>query len=301
MIPEHGCCPICSSTRVHFVPFQYLHNERRLAGKKCMRCGIIFISPQPTAEELRDLYSREYFEGGDFRCGHEGEYCNPETLEHLASPELLQRILSRVRGKRFLEVGCAGGALLNAARDLGFQVQGVELSEVASAMAREKFGVPVFTGTIESAEFPDASFDVAYLGDVIEHLPDPVESMKELHRILDVGGLLVLALPTQTNTLFSRIGFGAYTLAGRTATVALPPYHLFEYRPGSLKFLLLHSGFQIETVRQGIIPPQRINLRGPWSQRAGKQIFHYPNWVLTTVCGICGDRLEVFARKVEGN
>lgn len=288
-------CPICSSSSVREKPFKYIFHGSELRGWSCTRCGIIFLHPQPTAEELKQLYSSEYFEGGDFRCGHEGGYSDPATLERMAEPGLLIEIKAMTAGRRFLEIGCAGGAFLNAARKLGFQPQGVELSEDACRIARETFGLQVFAGELVDARFPDASFDVVFMGDVIEHLPNPIATLREVNRILDRKGMLVMGLPSQTNSLFSRIGFFVYGIAGKSATVALPPYHLFEYRPRSLRFLLRMCGFEISRLDQGIIPPDQINLRGPAVQRFGKKVLQYPNFVLTRIFGVCGDRITVFA------
>jgi SAM-dependent methyltransferase len=288
-------CPICSSSSVREKPFKYIFHGSELRGWSCTRCGIIFLHPLPKAEELKQLYSAEYFERGDFRCGHEEGYSAPATLERMADPGLLIEIKAMTTGRRFLEIGCAGGAFLNAARKLGFQVQGVELSEDACRIAEETFGLQVFAGELVDARFPDGSFDVVYMGDVIEHLPDPIATLREVNRILDQKGMLVMALPSQTNSLYSRIGFFVYGILGESATVALPPYHLFEYRPRSLRFVLRLCGFEISRLDQGIIPPNQINLRGPAVQRLGKKVLQYPNFVLTRILGVCGDRITVFA------
>ncbi|HEX9006884.1 MAG TPA: class I SAM-dependent methyltransferase [Bacteroidota bacterium] len=290
-------CPLCGSTSIREKPFKYVFLNRDLWAKECGRCGIIFIHPQPTPEELRNLYAAQYFEGGDFRCGHEGSYCDPSTLEHLSDQKFFLQIKALKPGGRLLEIGCAGGATLSVARELGFSVQGVEISEDASRIAREKYGLPVFTGDIIEARFPPESFDVIFMGDVIEHLPDPVTTLRELFRIMADGGLLVMALPSQTNTLSSRLGFLVYGALGRSATVALPPYHLFEYRPGSLCYLLRQCGFRIDRLDQGIIPPHQISLRGPAIQRIGKKLLQYPNWMLTQLFHVYGDRITVYATK----
>ena len=288
-------CPICSSSSIRQKPFKYLFHGSELRGWNCARCGIIFIHPQPSTEELKRLYAAEYFEGGDFRCGHEEAYSDPATLKRIADPELLIEIKALTVGRRFLEIGCAGGAFLDAARKVGFQVQGVELSEDACRFARETFGLQVFAGELADAHFPEGSFDVVFMGDVIEHLADPVAVLREINRVLGKQGMLVMALPSQTNSLFSRLGFSVFELVGRSATVSLPPYHLFEYRPRSLQYVLRMCGFEISRLRQGIIPPSRVNLRGPVIQRFGKKLLQYPNFVLTHLFGVCGDRITVFA------
>lgn len=289
-------CHVCTSTRLREVPFGYMYHDRWLGGVECRTCGIIFIHPQPTPEELQEMYSKEYFES-DFRCGHAGSYFDEETLGRLGDKALLDRIRKVKPAGRFLEVGCAGGAFLNAAREAGYEVNGVEFSDDASRFARERFGLDITTGDVITAKFPADSFDIIFMGDVLEHLSHPVATVRELHRIMMPGGLLVVACPMQTNTVFSRGGFMLYRLFGKRATVHLPPYHVFEYRESSMKFLLERFGFSIHSLRQGIVSPGEIALRGSGVQNLGKKLFQYPNALLTSVFGVCGDRVEAFALK----
>lgn len=289
-------CPICASQNIAEKPFGYAFNGKWLGAFECAECEIIFIDPQPTVDELTQLYSKEYFEG-DFRCGHAGSYFDEKTQDTLEDRALVDHIKSFRSSGRFLEVGCAGGAFLHAAATAGYDACGVEFSEVAAQLAREKFGLNVVTGDLADARFPDGSFDVVFMGDVLEHLPDPLATCKEVFRVLSPGGIFVIHCPMQTNTLFSRAGFLAYELAQKKATVHLPPYHLFEYRPGSMAALLRRCGFNILKRSQGIIPPRDVTLRGSGLQKIGKKVFQYPNFILTTFLGVLGDRIEMIALK----
>jgi len=257
---------------------------------------VIFLDPQPTDEQIRSMYSREYFEG-DFRCGHEGGYFDETTLQKLSSEQAVREIRTYKAGGRFLEIGCAGGAFMDAMRKAGFEVHGVEVSPVAAEFARSHFGLNVMTGDILEAHYPSGHFDVVYMGDVIEHLPRPVEIITEIVRVMAPGGLLVVACPSQTDTVFSRLGFAAYGLLGKRVTVSMPPYHLFEYRPNSLAFLLRRCGLTVLQIDAGVLPPGEIALRGSAIQKAGKKILQYPNALATRLLGKWGDRLTAYARK----
>jgi SAM-dependent methyltransferase len=278
------------------VPFGYRFKGRWLQGTMCNDCGIIFIDPQPTTGEILTMYGQEYFEG-DFRCGHAGSYFKESDREHIVDTRLLQAIKSHAPEGKFLEIGCAGGAFLNAARAYGYDVYGVELSEKLALFARQKYGLNVVAGDLTEASFPDSSFAVVFLGDVIEHLPDPRKTLRIIHRLMAHGGLLVILCPSQTNTLFSRFGFFTYRVTGRTAEVKLPPYHLFEYRPGSIATLLHLTGFAVTQLTEGMIPPREVALRGSRLQQLGKKMFQYPNALLTSLVGSFGDRIEVLATK----
>lgn len=295
--PSPDRCPLCSTPSPGKVyPFGYSFQGRWLQAVGCASCGGIFISPQPSPEEIRLMYSREYFEG-DFRCGHLGSYFKEETLERIVDPSMLDQIARIVPKGNFLEIGCAGGAFLAAARSRGYEVKGVEVSDEAAEFARKKFSLDVVTGELASAGFPDGSFDVVFMADVLEHLPEPDTTLREINRVLKEDGLVVVICPTQTNTLFSRAGFCVYSLLNRRATVGLPPYHLFEYRPGSLRKLLRRSGFSILKEKSSTIPPRELALRGTMAERAGKRLFQYPNALITSALGVFGDRIKVFAVK----
>lgn len=296
MNEEGTNCRLCGSGRLRKNGFGYFFNERWLDGLECRECGAIFLRPRPTEEELRELYSKEYFDH-DFRCGHQGSYFAEATLAALVDHALLDRIQRYRPSGRFLEIGCAGGAFLHAARARGYAVQGVEFSPDAAAFARERFGLEVVTGSLGQADLGDGQFDVVFMGDVIEHLAEPVATLKEIYRVLAPGGVLVLVCPSQTNTLFARLGLFLYRLFGLRVRVNLPPYHLFEYRPGSIRHLLRACGFEILQVNGSMIPPSKIALRGSLVQKVGKKVVQYPNYALTTLTGLYGDRLEVHAVK----
>ncbi len=296
MIDDDIKCMICGSNVLRERPFGYLFNGKWLGAVECRECRIIFIHPQPTAEEITEMYSKEYFEG-DFRCGHAGSYFDESTLNNLADRTLIERIKQQKSSGGFLEVGCAGGAFLSAARDAGYHVKGVEYSSEAADFARKRFGLDVKTGDLVSARFPDNSFEVVFMGDVLEHLPDPVATIGEINRVLNPTGILVIECPMQTNTIFSRVGFAGYSLLGRRTTVHLPPYHLFEYRPASMRNLLHRCGFEITLWKQSVIRPGEVTLRGPIPLRIGKKLFQYPNYWMTSTFGALGDRIEAVASK----
>ncbi len=289
-------CPACPSARLRSRPFGYSFNNKWLGGFECCECGIIFIHPQPTAEEFTQMYAKEYFEG-DFRCGHAGSYFDEKTQTSLEDEALIARIKRFKPSGTFLEIGCAGGAFLHAAQKAGYEVKGVEFSDVAAQLAREKFRLDVFTGDVVDAQFADNSFDVVFMGDVLEHVPNPLATCNEVFRIMKSGGIFVIECPMQTNTMFSRLGFLAFGLLGKRTTVHLPPYHLFEYRPASLAGMLRRAGFAIMQKSEGMIPPSEVTLRGPGLQKIGKKLFQYPNYAVTRMLGVLGDRVEMIATK----
>lgn len=289
-------CPVCNSNTLRSKPFGYYFNQRWLGAYECRECAVIFIHPQPTQEELKQLYSREYFEG-DFRCGHAGSYFDEDTVDKLSDNNFIKKIKQYKSKGKLLEIGCAGGIFLNTARKEGYEVYGVEYSDDAAELARNKFNLDVVTGELKEGMFQPEMFDIVFMGDVIEHLPDPMNTLKLINSILKISGILVIVCPMQTNTIFSRLGFKLFEIIKKDATVHLPPYHLFEYRPKSLSWLFQSAGFKIIKIDQSTIRPDKISLRGPFYQRILKKIFQYPNFIATKILNLFGDRIEVFAVK----
>jgi len=286
-------CDYCGGHEHTRLPYYYPFKGGRIYGAKCRGCGLVTVTPMPDAEDIAALYGGEYFEG-DYHCGHRESYEEESfTAEHRW---VLDEFVSMRPGGRMLEVGAAGGKFLLGARERGYEVKGVEVSAHACDIAK-RLGLEHFCGELEAAKFPDESFDAVYMGDVLEHLPRPFSSLKELNRIMRPGGVVGLSCPTNIGLLSTRAGLLAYRLLGKERVAPIPPYHLYEFTPSTLAALLSGAGFKVERVRVDIIPPWGIKLRGSMMEKAMKAAFHWPNYVITKLTGLMGDRVTVFARK----
>src|SRR5262249_44992987 len=160
------------------LPIEYDYREIRWPAVECGTCHLRFLVRQPTREGFVELYGPEYFQS-DYHCGcnEHSYFANEEAFVKLAHDHL--RVLEReAQPGRLLEVGCAGGYFLQAARDRGWQPVGIEISEVAADYARQTLGLDVRTGTLETVSLEPESFDAVFLGDVLEHVPDPVGTLR---------------------------------------------------------------------------------------------------------------------------
>ena len=108
---------------------------------------------------------------------------------------VLQKTHYNAKGKRLLDVGCAGGAFPSAARDAGFQAQGIEPSRWLCDYARNTYGLEIRQGILQRGIYPDASFDVVSLWDVIEHVAEPSEMLAIIRQLLSRGGYLWVNFP----------------------------------------------------------------------------------------------------------
>jgi SAM-dependent methyltransferase len=310
-----GRCPSCGhrarngrGAGYRPLPFAYRHRGAVLRGGECPSCGLRGLVVQPAAHEFAGLYAHAYFAGGDVRCGHIGDYFaeRPVLLRDAAAlvADLLEPArdaaaatgrAGEARSGRLLELGCASGALLEAARDRGWSVQGVEYSAAAAAEAA-RHGIPVFVGGLEEAGLPAGAFDVAFAGDVLEHVPDPALVLAELARVLAPGGALVLRGPMATHSIARGMALAAMRAVGGTWWLDEPPYHLWEFTPGPLRRLVERAGLAVESFRQAKTPPSRTRRRGAVAA-AALGLVDALNVGWTRATHTRGDRCTLVARR----
>ncbi len=287
-------CLACGGADLASLPLRYeFRGSFPLA--ECRACGMRFLRVQPVGDSLAELYSPEYFQR-DFRCGRSDAAYFDESAFRAENQGLLDEFARLGAPGRLLEVGCAGGWLLKHAEQRGWQAKGVELSAEAVARARS-LGLEVFHGELAQAAFPAASFDLVYMGDVLEHVPDCRAVLSEVARVLAPGGWLYLRGPTTTHSLARRAALAGYGALGREIVLREPPYHLWEFTPRSLARLFESAGLAVVRMREGKIPPGRAHGEKSALQRAAMAAIDAVNLPLTRAFNVFGDRVVAIGRK----
>ncbi|MCS6805701.1 MAG: class I SAM-dependent methyltransferase [Acidobacteriota bacterium] len=147
----------------------------------------------------------------------------------------LRRLQRFIRHGRLLEIGCATGEFLQLAAQAGFQVAGVEPDPQTSALARDRHRLDVTTGTLPEAAYPANRFDVVVMLHVLEHLDSPRQTLHEVHRLLNSGGILLIETPNIQTIWFRLL---------KTRWRQLIPDHYFFFTPHTLSRLLELTGFR---------------------------------------------------------
>jgi 2-polyprenyl-3-methyl-5-hydroxy-6-metoxy-1,4-benzoquinol methylase len=154
------------------------------------------------------------------------------------------RFLQFIPGGKVLDVGCGCGEWLAWMQELGWTVEGVDFDPGAVKAARLA-GLKVNCGSVEDQQYPDASFDAVTLNHVIEHVPDPVATLRECGRILKPGGKLVVVTPNGAS-----LGHRFFKQDWRGLET---PRHLHIFSPASMERALGLAGFREVSIQPQIV------------------------------------------------
>lgn len=232
---ETTTCALCGSdqsTEYAIIPDLLLdrpHVTARLV--RCSACGLIYQNPRPTPDEMGQHYPPTYESYSDHRAQSR---CLRRRAFEYGMAKRCRFVTDQVQSGRLLDLGCAAGLFLVAMRERGWEVQGVEVSEETARFAREQHKLDVFAGTLEDAALPDAHFDAVTMWDVLEHVHDPVATLREVRRILKPGGVLVVRVP---NLASWDARFFGDCWAGLDA-----PRHLYVFTPETLHVVEAQAG-----------------------------------------------------------
>jgi len=230
-------CSVCGGK---FCESKVVKNGYHLAC--CRHCGHGFVLDLPTSFELEACYHDYSYERSDL---HSLPSFLIGRLEQIVSGFQKYR-----NNNRFLDVGFGQGAMLCAAKKNGWDVYGVEISDLAVKQARENGFTHLFKGSLMDAPFQDGFFDVVVLSELLEHLPDPSEFLKQAWVFLRPGGLLYVTTPNGRG-LSARI-MGTYW------SVISPPEHLHFFSPTSLKRVLENHRFDDVRIRTEGFNPYEV-------------------------------------------
>ncbi len=159
-----------------------IHDDYVVAMRCCERCAFVYFDPALAGNEAfyRQLEGEGYFSGGRAEFGRSLKFACKHRL------------------KRVLDVGCGSGEFLNFARAAGCETYGLDLNAAAAEKARAK-GHVVFEQLLHKLDENSTGgrFDLITLFQVLEHVPDPVGVLKEARRLLNTGGYISIAVPSE--------------------------------------------------------------------------------------------------------
>jgi SAM-dependent methyltransferase len=193
---------------------------------RCLNCSLIFLDPQPSKKFLHNHY-QDYLPADDRGI----ESWHKLMAQVFAkSAGLIQKEIP-VPGC-LLDIGCGYGFFLEEMAQRGWQVEGIEISATGLSYGREKLGLNVSDRPLPRPDWQDNCYDVITLFYVIEHLHNPWVVLREAHRLLRKGGLLLLRWP-HTAPIARMLRPWAKRMRLYQA-----PSHLFDFSPVTIYKIL---------------------------------------------------------------
>jgi SAM-dependent methyltransferase len=203
---------------------------------RCQRCRSAFVSPVPSDEFLAEFYAT-YHRSDD----EGGSYDAVEDRMQADFPSKIAMVKWHTGNKpgRLLDVGCGKGYFVRACVDAGIAAEGCDLSVTGVRHAVERLKVPCHHGLLSDLAPRIGTFSTVTLWATIEHLPDPINVLRDVHRILEPGGRLFLDTGIGDDWL-DRVVPGAVQWYD-------PPQHLFVFSAAGLRTAVERAGFTVES------------------------------------------------------
>lgn len=296
-------CPLCDSNGPEAVLDGRTDHEygveTRLRYLRCRDCHLVFAHPVPDAATLASFYTSYSTHAAQAPARSALGRSLQRGLRSARSREL-QKLLRRLpRAARCLDYGCGAGAALLTLNELGAaRVVGHEPDPLARLAATQQ-GLTVHG--IEGDALAEGPFDLVLLDHVIEHLPDPISTLRSLCAAMAPGGLLLMRTPN-TQSLLAR-WFGDRWRGWET------PRHLWLFGRTSIEALapsLREAGLQLCGVKSsnrmflgllhGSLPPPRS--RAMARVRNGVALLAWPSaelwrWIASAIGRLVGEELLV--------
>lgn len=217
---------------------------------RCAACGFLYTPRRHHSPE-------GLFFGADVQmlrvlcwplvAGERTHYRNRNFLAYL------RLIGKHAPGRRLLDVGCAQGFFLAAARAQGYEVTGVEPSPAMAEFAEAMLGLRVLKGRLDQVDLGDGLWDAVSFTDSLEYLPDPVRDLRAIGLHLPPRGIVFIKVPNGAYFLLRHSIESRFGLGLSLDEAFSPSRRVGHYTTQSLERLVREAGLDVLEI--GVCPP----------------------------------------------
>ncbi len=255
-------CPVCNHhSTLYLSTRDFMVTQEEFNIYKCKNCTFLFTQPVPS-----DI--SRYYQSTEYLSHHSDATNLISLLYNKVRNQQLEYKLSLIQtyasGNHLLDYGCGTGSFLKHSKDNGYHISGLEVDNDARTIAESITSQHIFS---DQNDLPaDASFDIITLWHVLEHLSDPLAKLKYFQSCLNVGGILVLALPN-----FHSWDADHYSEYWAAYDV---PRHLFHFSRSSIHKMAAQTNFSVNGIHPLKYDAFYVSLLS--EQYKGRSIMRYP-------------------------
>ena len=256
---------------------------------QCSECKLKYLNPRINPYGYDLLYKEDYYTKGSGSAGVAYKDYAFEKIAYFTGKLKFIESIYPLKGS-LLDIGASMGHFLKIAKDLGWTIDGIDLSKWASDYAKENFNIDIFVGSLEDYIKENQEFDVITSFHLLEHLSNPLETIKIMNSILKPGGILMIEVPNQFNDLFTKLSlpYQKYKAKQSNPTIV----HTYFFNVKILTYMIRQNGFEII----------KINTWRKGYPIYGKNLFtKFIKKVINNIGNIfnMGDIIEITARKIK--
>ena len=234
-------CPVCGATDEENI---FRCTDHSVTGEMfdIVRCKVCYYAqtfPQPDELTIGKYYETDdYISHSETRSGIVNKlYLLIRKFNVRKKLNLVEKVAHN-RGS-LLDVGCGTGFFLSHCKDSGWNVSGVEQSDIARKKAEERINTSVYS-SVDNLAVTEKTFDIITLWHVFEHLFDVNKSFEQLKSLLNPCGVMVFALPNPCSKDAKIYGnhWAAFDV----------PRHLSHFSPQSIRLLTEKHGMKVKKI-----------------------------------------------------
>ena len=232
---ESSVCLYCGSRNIQVSQkLPILYNQREFIWNRCKDCGLFFLSPALSPEDYSMLYSIDYHQ----------KYYSDFDADHSAQVALVNNFTTK---KSILDFGCGNGSMLAAFDEAGYTTAGVEFSnDMVNQLTQQYPSSKFITGDQFWNEATAVKYDIIHLGDVLEHLTNPLETVQKLKDKLSHDGIFFVEGPLESNLnlafLFRQCTVQLKKIVNQEWVRIKEPYHVLYANYSNQKRFFEKSG-----------------------------------------------------------
>ena len=221
-------CPLCGAD-----DFETVFVKAGFPHVKCSSCGLVYVNPVLNDEEYKKLWSAEDSWESVLESAHQ---IKMQSLEARYSMDIAGLYMEKKDSYNICDVGCGPGTLLREAKKRGHYAFGIEPNRRCHSLL-EKEGIDYTGDFFPLKEKIEKRFDCIFLLNTLEHMPDPLEIVREAKKLMEPSGVIFISVPS-FNALVNRI-------MHETAGVFAGHSHIQFFTIDTLSRLFDKAGFEV--------------------------------------------------------